>query len=113
MKCGKSYVGRSWFFTLIGLKVFHVKNSGVHYFRIIWLLSSQEQPVRSGELTVCKIRQEHNSPSSCVLYSKSQQRLIFMNLCSTENQIAEIFTKALNRKQFERNRLELGLIKIT
>ena len=36
-----------------------------------------------------------------------------MNFCSTENQIADIFTKILNREQFERNRLELGLIKIT
>jgi len=35
-----------------------------------------------------------------------------MNFCSTENQIADILTKALNREQFERNRLELGLIKI-
>jgi len=49
------------------------KNFCVHYFHIIYLLSSQEQPVRSGELTVCEIRQEHNSPPSCVLYSKSQQ----------------------------------------
>ena len=35
-----------------------------------------------------------------------------MNFCSTENQIANIFTKALNRELFERNRLELGWIKI-
>ena len=35
-----------------------------------------------------------------------------MNFCSIENQIADIFTKALNREIFERNRLELGLIKI-
>ena len=36
-----------------------------------------------------------------------------MNFCFTEIQIADIFTKALNREQFERNRLKLGLIKIT
>ena len=41
-----------------------------------------------------------------------EKGLIFMNFCSTENQIADIFTKALNRELFERNRLELGLIKI-
>jgi len=35
-----------------------------------------------------------------------------MNFCSTENQIADIFTKTLNRELFERNSLELGLIKI-
>ena len=38
--------------------------------------------------------------------------LISMNFCSTGNQIADIFTKALNREIFETNRLELGLIKI-
>ena len=36
-----------------------------------------------------------------------------MNFCTTENQNADIFTKALSREQFERNRLELGLIKTT
>jgi len=42
-----------------------------------------------------------------------EKRLISMNFCPTENQIADIFTKALSREQFERNRLELALIKIT
>jgi len=36
-----------------------------------------------------------------------------MNFCTTENQIVYIFTKALSKEQFERNKLELGLIKIT
>jgi len=36
-----------------------------------------------------------------------------MNFYSTENQIADIFTKALNRALFKRDRLELGLLKIT
>jgi len=39
--------------------------------------------------------------------------LISMNLCATNNQIADIFTKALSREQFEKNMLKLGLIKIT
>ena len=38
--------------------------------------------------------------------------LITMNFCRTEDQIADIFTKALNRVQFEKNRLELGMTKI-
>ena len=41
-----------------------------------------------------------------------EKGLISMNFCSTKNQIADIFTKTLNRELFERNRLELGLIKI-
>ena len=45
--------------------------------------------------------------------TKEQKVLISMNFSSTENQIADIFTKALSREQFERNRLELGLIKTT
>jgi len=39
--------------------------------------------------------------------------LISMNFCATDKQIADIFTKALSREQFERNRLELGMIKTT
>ena len=39
--------------------------------------------------------------------------MVSMNFCTTENQIADIFTEALSREQFERNRLELGLIKTT
>jgi len=42
-----------------------------------------------------------------------EKRLISMNFCATDKQIANIFTKALSREQFKRNRLELGLIKTT
>jgi len=38
---------------------------------------------------------------------------ISMNFCATEQQIVDIFTKALAREHFERNKLELGMIKIT
>jgi len=34
--------------------------------------------------------------------------LISINFCATNKQIADIFTKALSRDQFERNRFELG-----
>jgi len=40
-----------------------------------------------------------------------KKSLISMNFCATDKQIADIFTKALSREQFERNRLELGMIK--
>jgi len=42
-----------------------------------------------------------------------EKGLITMIFYTTDNQIADIFTKALNREQFERNSLELGLIKTT
>jgi len=41
-----------------------------------------------------------------------EKGLISMNFCATDKQIVDIFTKAFSREQFERNRLELGLIKI-
>ena len=47
------------------------------------------------------------------LRDNGKKGLISMNFCTTKNQIAVIFTKALNREQFEKNMLELGLIKIT
>ena len=39
--------GRSWFFTLVGHKVFHVKILVFFTFRIICLLLCQDQSVRS------------------------------------------------------------------
>ncbi|XP_070020450.1 secreted RxLR effector protein 161-like [Nicotiana sylvestris] len=40
-----------------------------------------------------------------------EKGLICMEFCSTKDQIADIFTKALSREYFERNRLDVGLIK--
>ena len=42
-----------------------------------------------------------------------EKGVVSMNFCAINKQIADIFTKALNREQFEKNRLELGLIKTT
>jgi len=42
-----------------------------------------------------------------------EKGLISMNFCATNKQIVDIFTRALSREQFEKNRLELGLNKIT
>jgi len=42
-----------------------------------------------------------------------EKGLISINFYATNKQIADIFTKALSREQFEKNRLELGLIKKT
>jgi len=42
-----------------------------------------------------------------------EKGLVSMNFCATNDQIDDIFTKALNREQLEKNRLELGLIKTT
>ena len=42
-----------------------------------------------------------------------EKGLISMNFCSTNKKNADIFTNALSKEQFERNRLEPGLIKRT
>jgi len=42
-----------------------------------------------------------------------EKGLILINFCATDKEITDIFTKALSREQFKRNRLELGMIKRT
>ena len=42
-----------------------------------------------------------------------EKGLILMNFCAINEQIADIFTKTQSREQFEKNRLELDLIKTT
>jgi len=36
-----------------------------------------------------------------------------MNFCATDKPITDILTKALSREQFEKNILELGVIKLS
>ncbi|XP_070019333.1 uncharacterized protein [Nicotiana sylvestris] len=45
------------------------------------------------------------------LRNNVEKGLICMKFCSTEDQIADIFTKELSREHFERNRVKLGLLK--
>jgi len=47
VKCENPTGDRSWFFTLVGRKVFHVKICVFFIFLIICLLLSQDQSVRS------------------------------------------------------------------
>jgi len=56
-------------------------------------------------------RTKHIDIRHYFLRDNVEKGLISINCCATTNQIADIFTKALSREQFERNRLELGLIK--
>lgn len=42
-----------------------------------------------------------------------EKGLIKMNFCRTENQLVDIFTKPLNREQFEKIRLDLGMINLS
>ena len=57
-------------------------------------------------------RTKHINIRHHFLRENVEKGLISMNFCTTEEQIADIFTKALAREHFEGNRLELGMMKI-
>ncbi|XP_070019953.1 secreted RxLR effector protein 161-like [Nicotiana sylvestris] len=56
-------------------------------------------------------RTKHIEVRHHFLRDNVEKGLIYMKFCSTEDQIADIFTKALSREQFERNIVKLGLLK--
>ncbi|XP_075076856.1 secreted RxLR effector protein 161-like [Nicotiana tabacum] len=56
-------------------------------------------------------RTKHIDVRHHFLRDNVEKGLISMKFYSTEDQIADIFTKALSRKHFERNRVKLGLLK--
>jgi len=58
-------------------------------------------------------RTKHIDIRRHVLRDNVEKGLISMNFCATDKQIAVIFTKALSRVQFKRNRLALGMTKRT
>ena len=72
------------------------------FFNLVWYLG---QPRNSTLL--------HIDINYHFLRDNVEKGLISMSFYATNEQIADIFTKALSREQFERNRLELDLIKIT
>ncbi|XP_070007455.1 secreted RxLR effector protein 161-like [Nicotiana sylvestris] len=58
-------------------------------------------------------RTKHIDVRHHFLRDNYEKKLITIEFCVTDKQIAYIFTKALSREHFKRNRLELGMIKIT
>ncbi|XP_070022832.1 secreted RxLR effector protein 161-like [Nicotiana sylvestris] len=56
-------------------------------------------------------RTKHINVRHHFLRDNVEKGLICMKFCSTKYQIADIFTKALSREQFERNRVKLGLLR--
>jgi len=63
--------------------------------------------------THVNVKEQNILTFDITLRDNVEKGLISMDFCATNNQIADIFTKALSREQFERNRLEMGLIKTT
>jgi hypothetical protein len=47
------------------------------------------------------------------LRDHSEKGNVKLAFCSTENQLADIFTKPLAREQFEKNRMDLGMIRFS
>ncbi|XP_075109779.1 secreted RxLR effector protein 161-like [Nicotiana tabacum] len=58
-------------------------------------------------------RTKHIDVRHLFLRDNYEKGLITVDFCATDKQIADIFSKASSRDHFERNRLELGIIKIT
>ncbi|XP_070029882.1 secreted RxLR effector protein 161-like [Nicotiana sylvestris] len=70
----------------------------------------------TGTLNMAKNQVQHKRTKQIdarhhFLRDNVEKGLICMKFYSTEDQIADIFTKALSREQFERNRVKLGLLK--
>lgn len=57
-------------------------------------------------------RTYHTDVRHHLLRDNYENGLITVEFCTTDKQISDIFKKALSRDHFERNMLELGMIKI-
>ncbi|XP_075091552.1 secreted RxLR effector protein 161-like [Nicotiana tabacum] len=75
------------------------------------LLCDNTSALNMAKTPVQHKRTKHIDVRHHFLIDNVEKGLICMKFCSTEDHIANIFTKALNREHFERNPLALGLIK--
>ncbi|XP_070031643.1 uncharacterized protein [Nicotiana tomentosiformis] len=87
------------------LKDFHVLSDCVP------LLCDNTSALNMAKNPVQHKRTKHIDVRHHFLRDNVEKGLICIKFCSTEDQIADIFTKALSREHFEKNRMALGLIK--
>ncbi|CAM8894852.1 unnamed protein product [Rhodiola kirilowii] len=66
-------------------------------------ISIAKNPVLHGKTKHIEIK--HHFLRDCV-----EKELVTINFCRSEDQVADIFTKALHREAFEKLRMELGLM---
>ena len=66
--------------------------------------------VNMGENLVQHKKIKHIDVRHHFLRKNVEKGNIIMNYCRTEDQIAYIFTKAINKDQFENNSLKLGMM---
>ena len=66
--------------------------------------------INISKIHVQHARTKHIEIRHHFLWDNVEKKLVEMKFIGTSNQIADIFTKALNREPFESLRLQLGMI---
>ena len=87
----------------------HMEDFGIH-IKAIPLMCDNTSAVSMGKNPVHHKRTKHIDVRHHFLRDNVEKGNIVLTYCPTEEQIADIFTKALSKDQFERNRLKLGML---
>ena len=87
----------------------HLEDFGV-IIKVIPLMCVNTSAVSMGKNTIQHKRTKHINVRHHFLRDNVEKGNIVLTYCPTEEQIADIFTKALSKDQFERNRLKLGMM---
>ena len=87
----------------------HLEDFGIH-ITAIPLMCDNTSAVSMGKNPVHHKRTTHIDVIHHFLRYNVEKRNIVLTYCPTEEQIADIFTKALSKDQFERNQLNLGML---
>ena len=78
--------------------------------KVIPLMCDNTSAVSMGKNSVHHKRTKHIDVRHHFLRDNVEKGNIVLTYCQTEEQIADIFTKALSKDQFESNRLKLGMM---
>ncbi|XP_069149149.1 secreted RxLR effector protein 161-like [Solanum lycopersicum] len=87
----------------------HLEDFGIH-IKAIPLMCDNTSAVSVGKNPVHHKRTKHIDVRHHFLRDNVEKGNIVLTYCPTEEQIADIFTKALSKDQFEGNRLKLGML---
>ena len=87
----------------------HLEDFGIH-IKAIPLMRDNTSAVSMGKNPVHHKRTNHIDVRHHFLRDHVEKGNIVLTYCPTEEQIADIFTKALSKDQFEKNRLKLGML---
>ena len=87
----------------------HLEDFGIH-IKAIPLIYDNTSVVSMGKNPVHHKRTKHIDVRHHFLRDNVEKGNIVLTYCPTDEQIAHIFTKAVSKDQFERNRLKLGML---